>query len=355
MKQPNVLIIGAGIIGASIAWHLARAGAAVTVVEAHEPGGTATINSWAWINASWGSPEPYFRLRVRAIHEWHRLEREVPDIDVAWVGSLLWELPPNGLKTFQAQHSAWGYEVRLVDRAEIRRIEPHLIDPPEFAVHSPAEGAVEPLPATHAFLAAAETFGAKFIANNSVSSLKMRGGRVIGAETSIGLVEADEVVVAAGVGAPTLLSTIGLRLPVRAAPALLVRTRPHDKRLNGLVMSPGMQLRQTPGGRFVAALEFKAGETDAEAMRAAAALDLIKGTIASVSALTIESHVVGIRPIPEDGFPVVGRAPGIAGFYVAITHSGITLAPAIGHFVADELLTGVRDDLIKPYGLDRIL
>lgn len=64
-----------------------------------------------------------------------------------------------------------------------------------------------------------------------------------------------------------------------------------------------------------------------------------KGAIASVSGLTIKSHVVGIRPIPEDGFPVVGRAPGIAGLYVAITHSGITLAPAIDHFVADELLT----------------
>ena len=84
MKQRHVLIVGAGIIGASIAWHLARAGAAVTVVDAHESGGIATRNSWAWINASWGNQEPYFRLRLRAIHEWHRLESEVPDLDVAW-------------------------------------------------------------------------------------------------------------------------------------------------------------------------------------------------------------------------------------------------------------------------------
>jgi glycine/D-amino acid oxidase-like deaminating enzyme len=49
------------------------------------------------------------------------------------------------------------------------------------------------------------------------------------------------------------------------------------------------------------------------------------------------------------------RAPGFAGLYIAVTHSGIILALAIGHFVADELLMGVRDDLIKPYGLDRIL
>jgi glycine/D-amino acid oxidase-like deaminating enzyme len=67
--RPHVLIVGAGIIGASIAWHLVRAGARVTVTDAGEPGGIATRNSWAWINASWGNPEPYFRLRARAMDD----------------------------------------------------------------------------------------------------------------------------------------------------------------------------------------------------------------------------------------------------------------------------------------------
>jgi glycine/D-amino acid oxidase-like deaminating enzyme len=197
--KPQVLIIGAGIIGASIGWHLARAGARVTMIDASEPGGIATRNSWAWINASWGNPEPYFRLRVRAMADWSKLEREVPDLRVAWVGGLLWELPPEDLKSFQAEYSAWGYDVRVVERAEIRRIEPHLADPPEFAVHAAKEGAVEPLATSRALLAAAEALGAKIVANSPVSSLKLRDGRVIGAETSAGLLEADEVVVAAGI------------------------------------------------------------------------------------------------------------------------------------------------------------
>jgi glycine/D-amino acid oxidase-like deaminating enzyme len=215
MKSPQVLIIGAGIIGASIAWHLARAGARVTVTDASETGGIATRNSWAWINASWGNPEPYFRLRVRAMDEWHRLEREVPDLHVAWAGSLLWEIPPEDLKNFQAGHSAWGYDVRVVERAEIHRIEPHLADPPEFAVHTPIEGAVEPLVTSRALLAAAEVLGAKVVANSPVSSLKLRDGRMRGAETSAGLLEADEVVVAAGVRTPDLTAPFGLTLPIR--------------------------------------------------------------------------------------------------------------------------------------------
>ena len=60
-----------------------------------------------------------------------------------------------------------------------------------------------------------------------------------------------------------------------------------------------------------------------------------------------------MSPARTDGFPAVGRAPGIAGLYVAVMHSGITLAPAIGHFVAEEILHDLRDSLMKPYGLER--
>ena len=59
----NVIVVGAGIMGAAIAWHLARGGAQVTVVDKGEPGGIATPRSWAWINASWGHPDHYVRLR----------------------------------------------------------------------------------------------------------------------------------------------------------------------------------------------------------------------------------------------------------------------------------------------------
>jgi len=96
----QVIVVGAGIIGASIAWHLAEAGAAVTIVDAARPGGVATANSFAWINASWGNPEPYFRLRMRAIAEWTRLKTAVDAIPLAWCGGLCWHLPPQGLEAF---------------------------------------------------------------------------------------------------------------------------------------------------------------------------------------------------------------------------------------------------------------
>ena len=76
MSVPHVLVVGAGIVGASIARYLAASGTRVTVVEAGEAGGVAARNSWAWINAASGSPEPYFRLRHRSQEEWWQGERD---------------------------------------------------------------------------------------------------------------------------------------------------------------------------------------------------------------------------------------------------------------------------------------
>jgi glycine/D-amino acid oxidase-like deaminating enzyme len=352
--RPHVLIVGAGIVGASIAWHLARAGARVTVTDAGAPGGVATRHSWAWINASWGNPEPYFRLRVRSMQEWRSVGQEVPGIAVAWVGSLYWALPPDQLDAFAARHAAWGYDIRRVTRAEVQRLEPQLATPPAFALHAPAEGVVEPLAAANALLAAAEYLGTVVIGHNPVRALTLSGGKVTGVETANGRMDADEVVLAAGVGTASLAATAGLRVPMRAAPGLVVATRPHARCLNGLLISPAVELRQTAAGRLLAIGDVDDAEAGGDG-GAAALLDTVRGMIASGASLSAEYHAVAHRPMPLDGFPIVGRADGIGGLYTAVTHSGITLAPAIGRFVADEILAGRRDELLAPYGVERFL
>lgn len=354
--HPHVLIVGAGIIGASIAWHLVRAGSCVTVLDAAAAGGIATGNSWAWINASWGNPEPYFRLRVRAMQEWHRLEQDVPGLRVAWSGGLLWELPPEQLEAFAVEHTAWGYDIRRVRRQAVQQIEPHLAAPPDFALHAPAEGSVEPLAAALALLHAAQGLGATIIPHTSVRCLSLSAGRVSGVETDSGRHTADTVVLACGVGTANLIATVGHRLAVAASPALLVVTRPHARCLNGLVMSPEMQLRQTLEGRLVAAAGFADTGSDADgAAESAALIDAMQGMIVSGASISPDYHVIGRRPMPQDGFPVVGKVDAIPGLYFAVMHSGITLAPAIGRFVADELLTGQRDNLLAPYGPGRLI
>lgn len=352
--KPHVLVIGAGIIGASIAWYLSREGARVTVVESAEPGGVATRASWSWINANRGNPEPYFRLRMQAMAEWRTLEDAVPALDVDWSGGLMWDLPVDELEAMAVEHESWGYQVRRVERAHVEQLEPALRNPPAQALHLPGEGKVEPLAAAQELLTAAQALGAQVRAHTPVEALEVEAGRVIGVQTAIGRLDADEVVVAAGAGTVALLSGLGVDLPVTTPPGLLAHTKPCDRRLNGLVLAPEVHVRQTTEGRLVAGEDFAGTDPGDRAQAVAEELvEAIRGLLRSSDDVMLDFFTLGLRPTPGDGFPAVGRVEGRDGLYIAVTHSGITLAPAIGRFAAEEILTGQRDPLLAPYGLGR--
>ena len=348
----RVIVVGAGIIGASIAWHLAKAGATVTVLDGAEPGGLATRNSWGWINASWGNPEPYFRLRQRAMREWRRLDREVPGLSVNWCGGLIWDLEPAALDAFATEHASWGYGVRRVFRDEILRIEPNLKAAPDHAYHVAGEGVAEPVAAARAMLAGAEALGAEVLPHMRVKWLVEEKDRITGVMTEEGPLHADETVLAAGAGVVQLLNSAGVTLKLTAPPGLLAYSSPAPELLRGLVMTPGLHVRQTAEGRLVAGTDFEgAGPMDKADELARGLHAKVQALVRGAETIELDFHTTGYRPTPADGFPAVGRLK--QGLYVAVTHSGVTLAPAIGLFAASELLEGTRDPLLAPYSADR--
>lgn len=350
----EVIVIGAGIVGASIAWHLASSGAKVKVLDADSGGGIATPTSFGWINAGWGNPEPYFRLRIRSMAEWKRLAAEVPGIPLSWPGGLCWDLPPTELEDYAARHGAWGYGVRRVGRAEAARIEPNLVEPPEFAIHVTEEGMVEPAAATRALLADAGRRGASIVKRAPVIALVESSGRICGVRTAGSDSHAGEVVLAAGTASAGIAATAGVTLPIETPPGLLVHSHPHKRLLNGLVFAESLHVRQTNEGRLVAGSDF--GGADPGTDPAATARKLfadVKTMLRGSDELTLGFHTVGHRPVPADGFPIIGRVNGLEGLYVAVMHSGVTLAPAAGLFAAEEILTGRRNRLLAPYAPSR--
>jgi glycine/D-amino acid oxidase-like deaminating enzyme len=354
MSNPKqVIVIGAGIVGASMAWHLTKAGARVTVVSESGAGGVATPNSFAWINASWGNPEVYFRLRVRAMAEWKRLADELPGLPIAWCGGLCFDLPADRLEAYAAEHTSWGYGLERVNAKRAAEIEPNLVEPPGIAIYVAEEGVAEPVAAAKALLADAERHGAKMVAG-TVDRLALVNGKVTGVVVSGETIAADEVVIAAGTGAPTLAATAGIKLPLEAPPGLIVHSRPYKKLLNGLVHAEKLHMRQTAEGRIIAGSDFAGGDPgenpDATARELFAAA---KAALRGADGLESDFHTIGYRPTPTDGFPIVSRAEGMDGLYVAVMHSGITLAPAVGLFATREILDGERDPLLAPYRLER--
>ncbi|HMM64483.1 MAG TPA: FAD-binding oxidoreductase [Mesorhizobium sp.] len=350
----HVIVVGAGIVGSSIAWHLGRAGARVTVLDAARPGGLATAASWGWVNASAGNPEPYFRLRMRSMAMWRELAKLLPRLRPAWTGGLLWGMPADELESFAREHASWGYPIERLNRQAVAALEPELLEPPELALHVAIEGAVEPLDGAAAFLLAAATLGAEVVPDRPALSLRLEAGAVTGVETAAGPLDADEVVVAVGLGTPALLATIGVALPLETPPGLLVVSKPAPRLLNGLVMAPRIHMRQRADGCLTAGADFGGSDPGSDpGKEAAATFRAMQGLLRSGASLEFSHFTVGERPTPADGFPAIGRAQGIAGLYVAVTHSGVTLAPAIGQMAAQELLEGRRDPLLAPYGLER--
>ncbi|MDO6965391.1 NAD(P)/FAD-dependent oxidoreductase [Rhizobium alvei] len=353
MNSPHIIVIGGGIIGASIAWHLADAGAK-TSIYCRDPGGVATPNSFAWINANWGNPEPYFHLRRRSMDRWKHLAERIPGLHPEWNGSICYDLEPEGLTRFAEEHGSWGYGLARIDRDEIIRLEPNLADLPDWALKIDEEGMIEPHEAALAFLSDAERKGAKVTRNQSVKRLILRDGRICGVETELGIEEADKVVLAAGAETAALAAAIGITIPMEASPGLLMDTHPAPPLLNHIIVAPGMEMRQAADGSIVAATSFNGTDPGEDPEQTARTLfaDLLR-RLKPGALLEYRNFRIGYRPMPKDGFPILGCAENGPGLYIAITHSGVTLAPAIGEIAAREILTGEDEPMLAPYRLSR--
>jgi glycine/D-amino acid oxidase-like deaminating enzyme len=354
-RAPRIVVVGAGIVGASIAYHLARRGAAVTVLDQGQPAGEATEKSFGWINASWGNPEPYFRLRFLSMQEYRRLEDELKGaLGVAWQGCLIWDLADQELEDFARRHAAWGYDVRLVERAEIAALEPGLMAPPARAAYAAGDGTIEPVLATRALIAAASQLGATIRVETVVTGLATRSAGVQ-VDTKSDAIEADFCVLAAGVGSADLCARVGFKLPMRPSPGLLARSRPIAPLLRHVIQAPGLHMKQECS-RIVAGEDFGGGpaldDREAEGLRL---LALVRQHVRGAEDLQLDRVTVGMRPMPEDGMPVVGFVPDVPGLYLATMHSGITLAPAVGRFATMEMLDGLRVELLEPYRPERFI
>jgi glycine/D-amino acid oxidase-like deaminating enzyme len=124
--------------------------------------------------------------------------------------------------------------------------------------------------------------------------------------------------------------------------------------LNGLLLAPELHLRQTTQGRLVAGSDFGGMDPGTDAEGAAGELfGKVRRFVKGGDTLELDFFTVGYRPTPRDGFPIIGSVAGIEGLYLAVSHSGITLAPALGLFAATEILRDEQEALLAPYRLSR--
>lgn len=337
----HVVIVGAGIIGASIAFRLAEAGAAVTLVDRAGIGAGASSKSFGWINANDANPEGYNHFRQDALAAWRRVPEQL-DVPVRWQGSLGCEMGADAVRAHAAALTARGCAARVIEAPQIAELAPGVAGLTDVAVFCADEGAVDPAAAARAFVGGAVALGARRLAGMDVQSLLMRGDRVCGISTSFGPVEADMVVVAAGVGSAPLVETAGVTLPTDNRKGVIVQTRPLPPVLAPVILTEDIHFRQEPDGRIIVG-EMFSGEgpnawlIDSDPGRLATLLlDRLRTRLPGVEGIALGELNLGIRPTPGDGLPVIGMAT--PGLYLATMHSGVTLAPLVGELVTREIV-----------------
>jgi glycine oxidase len=349
-RNPDVLVVGGGVIGLAIAALCTRAGVGrVVLIERERLAAGASGGAAALLTPEahvWTDPQPFVALARTSLHMLRALDDEwdgaigVEPLD--WLVVLPQALPPD---------AELGALVDVLDPDRAHAVEPELGDVPG-ALRIREQSRVHPLR-----LAAALAVRAGVVA----SGVEMRdaitaGGRVTAVRTSHGDIHPGAVVFATGV-APQLPELPGLAVPQRWVKGHLLATMPAPFRLRTAVAALEGLVLQLSGGEIVAGGTLDEGDND-PAVRDDVIAGIRKGLAALLprtADLPVRNAWCCFRPTTADEQPVIDRVPGIENAWISCGHfrTGILMAAATGDMLARWIGSGRRPDGVAPFTLER--
>jgi glycine/D-amino acid oxidase-like deaminating enzyme len=359
----RIVVIGSGIVGSSVAYECAKAGAQVTVFDAGRIAGGTSAASFAWTNATSKTPKSYFDINVAGMLAHLELKREFGA--APWftqTGSLAWRTTLEGValqREIFAREQQWGYSVEWLDKSELAKMEPDIdisaMGASPVAYHRD-EGWIDPVLYAGALLrVASDRWNALIHDNTRVVAVETRAGQVRGVRTADGHhVEADVVVNCTGGWAKDGLEGVPA-IPMVSTVGVLAFTPPVALSLRSQFHVDDLDVRPDGAGRLMmhkVSVDEMLPELKGLSVEGPEASALLAATarfLPGIRSAGIEAVRTAIRPIPQDRFPCAGEMPDVAGYHVAVTHSGVTLAPFLGKALAAEIIHGKIEERLTPF------
>ncbi len=355
--QADVVVIGGGVRGCSVAYHLAKRGVQVTLVEKDGIASGCSGATFALINISHKDPAPYAALSLESARLFAGLEEELgedldfrPDGNVSSLVENESEL--SGLAQFiERQNQVPGLKLELLSPDEARRLEPALTPNILGACFCAQDGHINPYKLTLGYARAARRCGANILTGTKVTGIELDHNRVRAVVTDRGRILTDTLVVAAGIHMPDIGRMIGLTIPVVPSRGQVITTERTRRVLNRPVGS----LRQTDDGTVIIGVTYQFVGPDLRIVyddmtrNAHRALRLFPG----LSHLNVIRLWAGLRPFTVDGLPILGPVGHLQRVYLATGHSGMTLAQVTGKVISDLVATGSTPVPIQEFTVER--
>jgi sarcosine oxidase, subunit beta len=369
----NIIVIGAGVVGCSLAFHLARAGARVRVFDKGGICAGMSARSGALVRM-------HYTFAPEAELAWksHRYFQNWSDIIGGRCGFVetgfavvVDERNASRLRANVAMLQRIGVDTEVVTAAELQKVEPHaFVEDVALAAIEPHSGYADPVATTESLAAAAKRHGAEFSTNTAIARIMHRGGRATGVVDSAGrLHEADAVCVVTGPWTDALLAPLGVKIGIKSERAQIAffRRAPQLKHYIYIDTIAGSYFR--PHGDDLTLAGLGGWKPEAEAnpddfrecndddFVAAVRKRLAKRIPAMADAPYSRGHA-GIYDVSPDARAVMGPVPGVERLFVAAGFSGtgFKTAPAVGASMAELILTGASTTVdLTPFGFERIL
>ncbi|HEY7647629.1 MAG TPA: FAD-binding oxidoreductase [Methylomirabilota bacterium] len=354
-RTASTVVIGGGVVGCSIAYHLACRGQRDVVVLEREAVGSGTTSKAAGgIRAQFPS-ETEIRFSLESIRVFERFEEEF-GVDPGYrkIGYLFLISDSADLAGFRQRmtlQQSLGVDVRVITPAEAQSLVPALrVDDLVAAVWGPGDGMAGPAEVTQGFARRARELGARIVEGVEVAAIEVDGGRVRAVQTTGGRIETPLAINAAGPSAARVARLAGVEVPVQPRRRHIFFTVPfteipgpvpltHDrasgfyfrKEMEQVLLSPGDV--EDIGSDLAVPMDWsRVGETVEKAVH----------RVPIIEKARIAGGWAGLRPLTPDDHAIIGWAPGIEGFFLAVGFGGhgFQHSPATGRYVSEWLLDG---------------